>query len=227
MIGRAPREAAWDPAFTRRSPLFAPIAEVAELLAGEATFPSPERLDALLAARAGVRFERAAPKPRRRGRGRPAPALYDARISLEGVVPTRADSWHDLLNALVWATFPKAKRALHARQHALVVPAAPGEVRHRPRALDALALFDEGGVVESAAGLSVFGHAVYEGLVEGWPAPTASALAVEVTTAALDASLAQVLSDPAVFADPGALRRVDLGALAGPLRTPPPIPLTD
>ena len=63
-----------------------------------------------------VRFEPPAAKPccwRA-----PANERYDARIALERVVPTRARSWHDLLNALVWATFPRAKLALHARSAA-------------------------------------------------------------------------------------------------------------
>jgi hypothetical protein len=218
-----PRLAPWDPGFASRSPLFASVAEVAHLLAGEESFPEPERLDALFAPRAGVRFARAAPKPRRArpsGSGREA---YDTRIVLEGVVPTRPGSWHDLLNALVWATFPLAKRALHARQHALVVPARPGEVRHRPRALDALALFDEGGVVVGACGAAlVFGHAILEGAVQGWPVPTASALPLHVSlggapgtaSRGLDGAIAQVVSDPGFFSDPAVLARFDLRTLA-------------
>lgn len=213
---RAPRGAPWDDAFARRSPLFWPIGAAAARLAGEPTFPDPERLDALFGETAGVRFVRAAPKPGRRARRRgDAAELYDARIVERGEVPTRAASWHDLLNALVWATFPRAKRAIHARQHALVVPAAPGQVVHRPRALDALALFDEGGVAVVAGEDRpvLFGHALYEGLVEGWGGATASALRVPAARdlAELDVALAAIIGDEARFHDPSALTRFDLG----------------
>lgn len=109
-------------------------------------------LDRALAPVAGVRFERAAPRPSR-ARRRPAfsPAEgYDGRITLAGVVPTRPGSLHDLLNALVWCALPTAKRALHARQHALVA-ARGGKAPARTREEDALALVDEGGAVVVAA----------------------------------------------------------------------------
>src|SRR5688572_10313573 len=38
---------------------------------------------------------------------------------MKGTVPTRPDNLHDLMNALVWARFPRAKHALCARQVAL------------------------------------------------------------------------------------------------------------
>lgn len=219
----------WDPRFATR-PVFWAIAEPAALFAAEDTFPTPERIDDLLAPRAGIRFVRAEPRPKRRARARARAAqeesaLYDTRIVEAGEVPTRNGSWHDLLNALVWAAFPVAKRALHTRQRRLVVPAQPGEARRRPRALDALALFDEGGVVllDGGARLAVFGHAIYEGLVEGWPSPTASALAVSDPTR-IDASLAAILADEAAFADPSVLTRVELSE--GAVRTAPN-PLTD
>lgn len=132
--------------------------------------------------------------------------MYDARIVNEGVVPTREGSWHDLMNALVWATFPRAKKALHTRQHGLVRVAQPGESLRRPRELDALALLDEGGVAVTKDGARiVFGHAIYEGYVLGWPAPV---------TAAFDAGCEDV--DAAIVArietlsGPTELRRVPL-----------------
>jgi hypothetical protein len=122
--------------------------------------------------------------------------LYDARITLERAVPTRARCWHDLMNALVWGTFPNAKRALHARQHrAISERVAPGARGLPPRSpeLDSLALIDEGGLVvltsdpdsteaalrtrhdgvlrsyieSGAADALVFGHAIYESLALG------------------------------------------------------------
>ena len=45
----------------------------------------------------------------------PFEAQYEPRCYLKGEVPTREDNWHDLLNALVWLVFPKAKAAINKR----------------------------------------------------------------------------------------------------------------
>lgn len=208
----------WDPelaGFYREGEPRGPFVTLAKAIAAlgrHETFPEPEAIDVALSPLAGVRFVRQAPLPRRRRRGgraaREPSAMYDARIVNEGVVPTRAGSWHDLMNALVWATFPRAKRALHARQHLLVVPAKPGESLRRPRELDALALVDEGGVVLSGGRQLVFGHAIYEGLVARWPAPVSAAFEVEGPD--VDAALAALLSDRSHLTDPRALRRVEV-----------------
>jgi hypothetical protein len=80
--------------------------------------------------------------------------LYDGRIAIGRRVPTRANCWHDFLNALVWGTFPRSKQALHSRQHraiaARIEPGARVLPPTRTRELDALALLDEGGVIVSA-----------------------------------------------------------------------------
>ena len=135
------------------------------------------------------------------------------------------------MNALVWATFPQAKRALHERQHRLVVPAQPGESAHRSRELDALALLDEGGVVVIAppgarvgsedeleravaageATAVVFGHAIYEGVVLGRPAPLASVISVAGKGRCLetaDRALAAVIADGSQITDPRAMLRL-------------------
>lgn len=144
----------WRARFFEASDLFAPIRDVAERFAGDETFPPPERVDEVLRDRAPIRFVRASQHDKR---------LYDARIVNDGEVPTRDGSWHDFLNALVWATFPYAKTALHRRQHQLVVPGAPS----RSPEGDAVAMIDEGGVFLPQK--IVFGHAIYEGLVLGRP----------------------------------------------------------
>lgn len=229
----------WDPDLASRSPLFAPLAGAMERLASEmeregSTFPQPETIDAALGAAAGVRFERQRPVSRRQRVPRDPAKMYDARIAREGCVPTRPGSWHDLMNALVWATFPKAKRALHERQHGLVVPAAPGESARRSREQDALALFDEGGLVvarrvsssasptegelaaEIAAGSAtafVFGHAIYEGVVLGRGAPLASVLCVvcerpDARVADADEALARIVTDRTRLVEPSDMLRL-------------------
>ena len=72
---------------------------------------------------------------------------YEVRIYLRGEVQVRAANWHDLLNALVWLTFPHAKAALNERHyHALRKQQAAGAPNRGPLQ-DAMTLFDEGGVI--------------------------------------------------------------------------------
>jgi len=172
----------WDARFFEADPRFWPITPAALRFTTHQDFPTPEEHAA-----PGVRFVTAT-KPRRTRRGPTQRATgYDARI-VGGEVPTRARSWHDFLNALAWATFPKSKLALHARQAAAIRASVPDGARTLPNArtreLDALALFDEGGIIvlESPSGALplAFGHALYEGLVTGGPQATASALAFAV-----------------------------------------------
>jgi hypothetical protein len=68
---------------------------------------------------------------------------YEARIA-RGRIATRADNWHDLFNALVWACHPQLKRALNAQQCRHVEAMPPGQ-RNRMQA--ALTQFDESGVI--------------------------------------------------------------------------------
>lgn len=158
------------PEFYRAHADFWPIVRAAQVFADYDDWPEVAEYARAFACEPKVSFELSAPKPRRRR----APAqldldsMYDAQI-VRGVVPTRARCWHDFSNALVWATFPNAKRALHARQHAAIrawIPAGatrlPGA---RSREMDALALLDEGGVVQVGERAVVFGHALYEGAV--------------------------------------------------------------
>jgi len=176
----------WHGRFFESDPRFWPIAPAARRFADHPDWPAPEEHTA-----PGVRFV-TSPKPRRK-RGPRTGALppgYDARI-VSGEVPTRPRSWHDFLNALVWATFPASKRAYHARQAAALRASVPPGARTLPNArtreLDALALLDEGGVLVLQASPTerlemAFGHALYEHLVRGGPRVTASALVFAVAT---------------------------------------------
>jgi hypothetical protein len=188
--------APYDPAFLDRSPLLEPVRAAAGRLPASDDFPSPEVLAAVFAGESPVRFVSAEPRARRRVRPRAVESMYDARITLERCVPTRPRCWHDLMNALVWGTFPLAKAALHARQHRAIAERVPrGSTRLPPtrtRELDALALLDEGGVVVLARDadrmpperlavegslrdailareveVTVVGHAIFESLVLG------------------------------------------------------------
>jgi len=68
---------------------------------------------------------------------------YEVRIA-QGRLATRADNWHDLFNALVWARYRQLKHALNARQCMHIESMPPGQ---RNRAQAALTQFDETGVI--------------------------------------------------------------------------------
>jgi len=65
---------------------------------------------------------------------------YELFIAQTGQVPTR-DNQHDLFNALIWLTYPRAKAALNARQAAEIRRSGVGPVRGPVR--DAATLIDE------------------------------------------------------------------------------------
>ncbi|EKT4065993.1 DUF3025 domain-containing protein [Stenotrophomonas maltophilia] len=68
---------------------------------------------------------------------------YEARIA-QGRIATRADNWHDLFNALVWARYPQLKQVLNVQQCRHIASMPPGQ---RNRAQAALTQFDETGVI--------------------------------------------------------------------------------
>ena len=139
----------WNKAALLRSPLFAPLHPVlAKLEAGD--FPSLGDCNALLAAhhppitvRSGAPLRFVAQQ-----RGKlPFEAQYEPRGYLTGEVQMREHNWHDLLNALVWLTFPETKAVLNARHyHALTEESASCHTR-RGAVRDVNTLIDESGVI--------------------------------------------------------------------------------
>lgn len=81
----------------------------------------------------------------------PFEAQYEPRCYLKGEVPTRANNWHDLLNALVWLTSPKTKAAINARHYQALTESetddAPTSCSQRGVVRDAITLLDESGVI--------------------------------------------------------------------------------
>lgn len=151
----------WDADFGRLSPWFWPLAAASAHFAGFAGWPTRCDLErmyrALVGDRAGepLRFvENVRKQDKSDGERVLVDRLYDGRISVHAEVPTRERDWHDLFNALCFATFPLAKRALHRRQYrALSERIQPGMKRLPPSRTpeqDALTLFDEGGAVIAA-----------------------------------------------------------------------------
>jgi len=149
-----------------------------------------------------------------------ATAPYELAIADAGCVPTRADNAHDLWNAIVWATFPRAKRTLTARladfQRARYAAGAklPGA---RAPAHDRLALLDEGGLIAVGGRAVVFGHAILEHAARGAVAVRAAVLRLPAEVAwradRVDAALAAALEAGAAV-EPGPGVAIDDAALA-------------
>jgi hypothetical protein len=139
----------WNRAALLQSPLFAPLHPILADLDVDG-FPTLHNCNALLAARhppitvqSGMPLRFVAQQSGKLS----FEAQYEPRCYLKGEVPTRADNWHDLLNALVWLTFPKTKAVLNARHYdALLEEKALGK-KARGAVRDVNTLFDESGVI--------------------------------------------------------------------------------
>jgi hypothetical protein len=229
------------------SPWYTPIRGLLVELERHGRFPSADELSALHASHVQARglpalrfVEAPRNKPRRPKGPIDLASLYEGQVAVRGEVPTRRDDWHDLFNALAFMTFPRAKRALHARQFAILEarlgPTATKLPNARTREQDALALFDEGGLVvaspepfaDDALGAAMhagrarvvpFGHALYEHMVAGAPCPLATVHHVSLPASAdldaLDQALAEALSAPSAFLVPSPERGTSLPALLG------------
>ncbi len=155
--------------------------------------------------------------------GRPLfEAQYEPRCYLRGEVQTREANWHDLFNALVWLTFPRAKAAINAR-HFQALAAAPDRARGpRGGVRDMLTLLDESGVIVACAnselegllrdfqwkelfwrrrtelasgiGFYVFGHSLYEKALRPYVGMTGHGLLLAVEPEFFGWSLARRLA---------------------------------
>jgi hypothetical protein len=201
---------AWNTGTLLRSPLFAQLHPVlAELEAGD--FPSLDDCNALLAAHhppitvssgMPLRFVE-------QQRGKLLfEAQYEPRCYLAGELQMREQNWHDLLNALVWLTFPRTKAVLNARHyHALLEERASGHTG-RGAVRDVNTLLDESGVivvyadnelagllrnfawkelfwqrreqVRAGMGFYLFGHGLYEKALQPYVGMTGQGLLLAV-----------------------------------------------
>jgi hypothetical protein len=136
----------WAPHVFGQSPIFMPLLPAAQRIRQSDNWPTREQLATLLADSAIVS---GGDKP-----VRPAAPLslaapiqldYEARCYLTGELETREENWHDLFNALVWLTFPRAKAKINTR-HYHALQGSPDSNKRSPER-DALTLFDECGVI--------------------------------------------------------------------------------
>lgn len=155
-MGRSSADHPWNSQELLASPLFSALHPVIQSMPAQ-SFPSLQICNALLAARQPtiavnngheVRFV-----PQAHGK-LAFEAQYEPRCYLTGEVQTRDDNWHDLLNALVWLTFPKSKAAINARHYqALTVEALPSitATSQRGTVRDTSTLLDESGILIACA----------------------------------------------------------------------------
>ncbi len=152
-------------------------------------------------------------------RGKDLVNHYEVRIFRAGEVQTRAESPHDLFNALAWLAFPRTKATLNRIHHDELVRRWGAPERGTPR--DVLTLFDEGGVVVACAAPAlarcledyqwkelfwtrrqeateamrffVFGHAILEQSLAPYKGVTAKALVIDVPHPAITLPLAALV----------------------------------
>ena len=202
----------WNKESLLRTPAFAPLHSVISLLEADG-FPALDDCNALLAAHRPTIIVHSGRQLRfvAQEYGKlPFEAQYEPRCYLKGEVPTRANNWHDLLNALVWLAFPKAKAAINGRHYrALTTERQNGEIRSQRGAVrDTSTLLDESGVivacadpelaallsdfrwkelfwqrradVRSSMGFYLFGHGLYEKALRPYVGMTAQGLLLPV-----------------------------------------------
>jgi hypothetical protein len=203
------------------SPIYLPLHPLLSRLRGR-DWPPLEALEALLAESAAPRTlsGHALRLVRQDGTPKHVEERYEARIYLKGELQTRERDWHDLFNALVWATFPTTKARLNALQYTALEHRPPRA--NRGKLEDALTIFDEGGMIVASADQEMtaplrgfrwkelfrerretlatrmefflFGHAIMEQCLRAFIGLTAKALVIEVEPSFFGAPLGDKIS---------------------------------
>jgi hypothetical protein len=220
-------------------PAFAPYRALIDALELTRGLPSLDALNALAATRDTTQA-RGLPLRFFVPDGRLSARDYETHILHTGQVPTRADTWHDVLNALVWLRFPRFKAALNtAHGEALAVEADSRRGRRR----DALTVLDESGVwvisrestlpellagrawhalfwkararVEADMRFVVVGHALLEKALAPYPAMTGKCLMLISDTLDPDAVDAQAAAALAMIDTPRQLAPLPVQGIPG------------
>jgi hypothetical protein len=149
-------------------------------------------------------------------------AQYEPRCFLTGEVQTRPHNWHDLFNAIVWLTFPKAKAAINTRHFQALTQAPDLSKSQRGSVRDMATLLDESGVIVVCAnaeltelllkfqwkelfwqrreqvraemGFFIFGHGLYEKALQPYVGITGQGLVLAVAAEFFDWTLAVQLN---------------------------------
>jgi len=220
-------------------PAFAPYRDLIDALTLVRGRPALEALNALAAAH-GTTQARGLPLRFFAPDGRLSARDYETHILHTGQVPTRPDTWHDVLNALVWLRFPRFKAALNAA-HGEAIPQEPDSRRGRRR--DALTMLDESGVwvisrdpalpellggrawhalfrearprVEADMRFVVVGHALLEKALAPYPSMTGKCLVLISDGLDLDAADAQAATALAAIDTPRQLAPLPVQGIPG------------
>ncbi|MBI3902940.1 MAG: DUF3025 domain-containing protein [Nitrosomonadales bacterium] len=137
----------WNRETLLQSRLFEPLHPVIARLANSG-FPALQDCNALLEAQPVVVHNGALLRFVQQQSGKlPFEERYEPRCYLRGEVQTREHNWHDLLNALVWLTFPGAKAAINARHYQALTGEQDVVSSQRGAVRDMNTLFDESGVI--------------------------------------------------------------------------------
>lgn len=220
-------------------PAFAPYRDLIAELGLARGLPGLAALNALASAR-GTSQSRGLPLRFVAPDGRLAARDYELQILESGQVPTRADTWHDVLNALVWLRFPHFKSALNAA-HGDAIALETASLRGRRR--DALTVLDESGVwvisrdanlsrllagraweplfqdrrqaVEADMRFVVVGHALLEKALTPYPAMTGKCLMLVSTSLDPDAADTQAAAALAAVDTPRQLPPLPVQGVPG------------
>ncbi len=220
-------------------PAFAPYRGLIQGLALESALPSLDQIN-LLAAAQGTTQAHGLPLRFISPDGRLSAREYETHILHTGQVPTRADTWHDVLNALVWLRFPRFKSALNmAHGEALITEIS----NQRGRRRDAMTVLDESGVwvisqnphlselltacawqtlfcehrpdVESMMHFVVLGHALLEKALAPYPSMTGKCLILNSPTLDPDSVEQQAVKTLGSIASPQQLSPLPIQGIPG------------
>ena len=214
--------APWNQAWLLKTPLFLPLSPVLTQM-DTVNFPSLVDFNDLLIAKpiCVKRGHSLCFVPQEAGK-MGFESQYEPRCYLTGEVQTRPNNWHDLFNALVWLTFPKAKAAINRRHYLALINKADTSGSQRGKVRDMATLFDESGVVvvyanpeladmlcnfkwkelfwhhrtqsETSMGFFIFGHGLYEKGLQPYVGMTGQGLVMEVSVEFFNYSLLEKLS---------------------------------
>lgn len=246
---------AWAPEQLMQSPLFEPLYPALQHLVGQ-SFPDLATWNRLLEEHyPGIRVHSGHPlRFVAQEHGRLAfESQYEPRCYLNGEVQTREHNWHDLFNALVWLIFPRAKAAINLRHYQALQGAHDGHSQ-RGKVRDMATLLDESGVIVVSAdtelsgllsgfqwkelfwqrrqqlgkamGFYVFGHGLYEKMLQPYVGMTGQGLLLDVEAAFftwplaarlahVDQRVAEYLANPAHCGSTRELQPVPLLGVPG------------
>lgn len=219
------KELVWNKQALLQSPLFVPLHPILSRLKDD-QFPSLQTCNALLAEYLpSITVQQCLQLsfvPQVLGK-QGFESQYEPRCYLKGEVQMRENNWHDLLNALVWLTFPKSKAAINARHyHALTNATKQVTSSQRGAVRDTNTLLDESGVivvssdaelasmlrdfqwqelfwrqrekVQASMGFYIFGHGLYEKALQPYIGMTGQGVVLAVEQSFFTWSLPQQLA---------------------------------